>query len=286
MGSLIIEQQEYKYDLCAIDGDAIIYRGGFAVKEGEPVSHAIYNCRLILEGIREDCLAKKELMYLTSNDKSNFRFARAKTPRVVNKGKPTEYTLQGYKENRKGSDKPLYYNETREWLEGDEGAIMVFGEEADDAMARAATQCEGKAIISTHDKDLNMVPVDIYNIPKREIHVFEGDGLWLEKGKIRGRGRDWFYAQLLMGDSGDNIPGIPGYGPAKAYKALKDCENEQEMVEVTTDIYFSELTEDHTFQQVKDRYLEIADLLWMRGTCNIEDMGLYLESNYFNKIGE
>jgi len=285
MGSLQIQKQQYNYDLLTIDGDAIVYRAGFTVKEDEPFSHAIHACRLILDNIRDACPANTELMYLTSNDKSNFRFARAKTPRLIKTRTEGMVELLGYKANRKAATKPHYYNEIREWLEKEEGAIVVFGEEADDAMARSATECTGKAIIATHDKDLNMVPVDIYDICKRSINPYHvrlhGEIGYLipQAKKLYGRGLTFFYAQMLMGDTGDNIPGISGYGPKRTYEVLKDCETEQALFDVTWDIY-KENTEDS-----KNRYLEIADLLFMRGTCNIENMGLYLESKY-NFTGE
>jgi len=291
MGSLVLQTQKYNYDLLCIDGDAIVYRGGLTVQEHEPVGHSINNCRMILQDIRDACPAKSEMLFITANDKSNFRFARATTPRVINKGKDTEYTLQGYKSNRRGNDKPVHYDEIRAWLCDVEGGSVVSGEEADDAMAREATRTDNKAIIATHDKDLNMVCVDIYNIIKKQIAPYdyrmlgELGTLGKDGTKVWGRGLVWFYAQMLMGDTGDNIPGIPGWGPAKAYKALKDCQDEMQLFRTTYDIYFDALSEDHTFQAVKSRYLEVADLLWMR-TCNIEDMGLYLRNNYFNNIGE
>ena len=304
MGSLEInEQPDVVYDLLCGDADAVCYRAGFATKEGEPVNHAIHNVNLILSDIREACPAKAEVLYLTSNDKTNFRFARATIPRIVHAGKPKEYQLLGYKENRKKAEKPEHYDAIRTYLVEQEAAIVIFGAEADDAMAYAATRVlsnGGRAIISTHDKDLNMVPVDVHSIPNKTISVYDFDKYGTlgfteltDKRKLYGRGIAWFYAQMIMGDTGDNIPGIPGYGPVKAYNAIKTCMTELEYFDVTWELYKEHqvglytAVQDWFLPQVYDaakrRFMEVAALLWMQ-IAGCKDIEQYLEKEYFNEI--
>ena len=48
-----------------------------------------------------------------------------------------------------------------------------------------------------------------------------------------------FYIQMLMGDSGDNIPGLRGIGKSGANKILKDCKTEYSLFRTTVCKYKS-----------------------------------------------
>ena len=89
------------------------------------------------------------------------------------------------------------------------GAVAAGGQEADDLLATWNTTNEG--IICSIDKDLLQVPGVHYNFRKHKFTtVSEAEGSLL------------LHKQMLMGDTTDNIKGIPGIGPAKANKILKD----------------------------------------------------------------
>lgn len=291
MGSLKINKEpDCIYDMLIVDADAVTYRAGFATKEGEPLSNAIHNVQLILNDARETCPAKSEVLYLTSNDKSNFRFARATIPRIINAGKPSEYILDGYKANRKEAKKPEHYDAIREYLVEQENAEVVSGIEADDAMSKKATHLLSiglKGIISTHDKDLNMVPVDIHDMIKKEIsvYVFDLNGslgytILTEKRKLYGRGRAFFFSQMLTGDNGDNIPGIPGHGPVNAYNTIKACMTEQEYFDA---VWAEYLDYSSSSEDAKHRFMEVAALLWMQ-LDGLIDVETYLEKEYFRGL--
>jgi 5'-3' exonuclease len=68
----------------------------------------------------------------------------------------------------------------------------------------------------------------------------------------------WFYMQLLMGDSTDNIPGIPKVGPVKAAKALAEFDNELDYYTVCRKGY------DEAYDDGLAALIENARLLWMR----------------------
>jgi 5''-3'' exonuclease (including N-terminal domain of PolI) len=55
--------------------------------------------------------------------------------------------------------------------------------------------------------------------------------------KLRGAGLKFFYSQLLVGDSADNYPGIPGVGMTRAFEVLNSCETEEEMYEAVLQEY-------------------------------------------------
>ena len=124
--------------------------------------------------------------------------------------------------------------------------------EADDAMSIRQRECiaEGKVSkLMTVDKDLDMVPGTHINFDTfEEVEHPDGYGrLWMEKkgelkskggsgvtNKLKGIGTSFFFAQLLMGDGADDIPGLPKlttkllnrYKPTKALeKALKTLKN-------------------------------------------------------------
>lgn len=55
--------------------------------------------------------------------------------------------------------------------------------------------------------------------------------------KLRGGGLKFFYAQLLMGDSADNYPGIPGVGMTKAFEVLNPLNTEEELHDAVLEEY-------------------------------------------------
>lgn len=92
--------------------------------------------------------------------------------------------------------------------------------EADDKLGLLQTK---DTVICSIDKDLLMIPGMHYNMSTRKvIKVDEFGSLELSKDRksLKGTGYIWFCAQMLTGDRVDNIPGLPKYGPVKAYNAL------------------------------------------------------------------
>src|SRR5260370_11484457 len=97
------------------------------------------------------------------------------------------------------------------------------GFEADDVIAtvaRAAAQRGLEVFICTSDKDCRQLIDDrvrLFNLRKKE--VMDREALW----------KDWeikpeqvIDLQTLVGDSVDNIPGVPGIGPKTAAKLLQE----------------------------------------------------------------
>ena len=233
-----------------IDGDILVYRIGFAVQKKvggdlvvEPPTHAFYLVKKSITSILKGCNAKQYRLFLTSNDKSNYRFLLAKTLR--------------YKANRV-QDKPFYYNDIREYMINWWGAEVVSGREADDEMGIAQVQSKSSTIICSIDKDMLMVPGLHYRFVDGTTYRFEDPGELFahKKDKILGGGLKWFYAQMLMGDTADNIPGLKGIGPKKALKLLQNIDTEEEMIYTVKKAY-----EEH---KVLDRFDEVADLLWIQ----------------------
>lgn len=223
-------------ELCPlIDGDYLIYRVGFAVKDDEPVEYALSTVKHSLQAVlnRFD-EAPWHKLYLSGKD--NFRDKVGVT--------------QVYKGNRDPSLRPKYYQEIKDYLIHVQGAIVVDGIEADDAVATEQWAHKDKStVIVRQDKDLNMIPGWHYNPIKEELrYITLADA------------NEWFFIQMLWGDRTDNIPGIDQIGEVRARKLLAPCNKEvMKMQHVTREAYKKAFGND-----AARRYKEIAALLWMR----------------------
>lgn len=159
-------------------------------------------------------------------------------------------TIQPYKGNRVGMDKPVHWRMLRDWLLDKPYTIVAEGEEADDVVSRA--MMDGH-VGASNDKDLNNTPGWHYNFNKGEKYYVTEDEALLN-----------FYTQMLVGDDVDNIPGIKGMGPVKSRRALHQATCPREYEEVVMSIFQKELDIDEA--QAFDRLREVGKLLWMRRT--------------------
>lgn len=112
-----------------------------------------------------------------------------------------------YKGNR-AQEKPIHYEAVRSYFAG--RSEIVSGMEADDAIGVRSTQLAGAAIIASIDKDMNMLPGRHYDWGKGIRFTISEDDAQL-----------FFMAQVIAGDSTDNIQGIPGWGLKGALKELR-----------------------------------------------------------------
>ncbi len=205
--------------IALIDGDIVAYRIGFSVqKKGELIENAeeeaILRCDTTMHAILAETGADHFRVFLSGGD--NYRLI---------------YNPE-YKANRDPADKPILLALVREHLVTNWNAEVQDGIEADDAMGIAQWEAarddlEGsvyvwdrQTVICSIDKDLHQIPGHHYNFVKQE-HSFVDpfDGL------------KFFYKQLLIGDTVDNIFGVHGIGKVKAARLIDNCEDELEMFE-------------------------------------------------------
>lgn len=258
-----------------IDGDVLVYRLGFAAQDNqgnaEPLSHAMHLVKKTINDMCEKFNTDNIKVFLTSQDKSNFRFNVARTqPYKGNRDK---------KYNPKAADKPIHYNNLRRYILSNYNSVEIFDQEADDAMAIAQMvhidDPYFETVICTIDKDLWQIPGKNYNFVTEELITVKDPGhlelISSEEGnkikrKLIGSGYKWFYAQMLLGDSADHIPGLRGYGPVKVFKHLQDLNTELDLWHEVRRLYLDHLVEDSLKDEsiVYDRLYEVADLLWMR----------------------
>jgi hypothetical protein len=204
-----------------------------------------------IKGILEAVGADDYKCYLTG--KGNFRNDVA--------------TILKYKGTRH-APKPYHYQNIWDHLVGKYNAEVITGMEADDAISIAQHQSDERTVICSRDKDLRMVPGFHYSWqcgdrqpekPLYEISEFQGH-------------YNWAY-QMLVGDTVDNIWGVPGIGPVKAAKLLADCDDDWDFIAVVMNVYKDVFgTEVIKYQSWDGRWLEAYSheiykenhlLLWM-----------------------
>ena len=142
------------------------------------------------------------------------------TPSGSDKGKRYEIAiLKEYQGNRADKEKPKYLNLMRQWLVKEYNGTLHQFCEADDGMSAHQYRAikEGNrnlSIIASKDKDLSMVPGLHLDWDTGEIINADDFGsIWMDDTKstkkLKGFGWKFFWAQMLMGDTADNISGLP-----------------------------------------------------------------------------
>jgi hypothetical protein len=264
--------------LALIDGDLLVheisvlgeyYEEDDVEKEHLKIRDFRYLEEIAVNRIEEICEAANcyctPLIYLSGSN--NFRYDVAKE-------KP-------YKGNR-DKDKPIHFENVKWFLISRYDAQVVEGIEADDALAIFQTEFNKKGhttVICTRDKDLRQVPGwhygwEVGNQPEYALSFVDELGTleatWKEGfsektgkptrsfKKISGTGYKWFCAQILVGDTTDNIPGLKGCGGKKAYDSLEGCTSEEEALSIVKGLY-----EEAYGDQYEQKLTEQAQLVWM-----------------------
>lgn len=202
-------------------------------------------------------------------------------------------TIKPYKGQRNGLEKPYHWETVSRRLKEHWGAITVNGIEADDFLAVRGSEEGRDYAICSRDKDLRQVPDCVhYSWPCGEtqpaVGPFVVDGVGevsyevREYGakkqksyKLKGHGDAFFFGQLLVGDSVDNIQGCPGVGPKKAVDLLGDLQSPEELFRHCVYEYHRVYGEDW-----RDKLTENARLLYL--TRNRATLDIISEGNELN----
>lgn len=226
-----------------IDADVVSYFASYPF-DGLPLKAATRRADQRMEQIISECQAESYKGFLTG--KNNFRDYVA--------------TLQRYKGNRYDKDgkritkQPMWLQEVRQYLIDEWECLLIEGQEADDALGIAQMTSDTETIISSIDKDLWIIPGLHHDMNSGEIiDVDEFGFINLHKGKLKGVGLKFFYAQMLMGDTTDWIKGLPkitdeikelypnlrkgGCGPTATYKILVDAKTKEECLDRVMQLY-------------------------------------------------
>ena len=247
-----------------IDADILRYEIGFAAEAGWrhktgdpeliPPWDYVENClHQRIDQMMDDIETEDEPIYYLSGP-TNFRNELAVT-------KP-------YKGTRP-ENKPWHFNNLTVYLRDVLNAVITDGIEADDLITIDHLASEGRTIICSRDKDLRQVPGWFYSWelgkqPSFGPLIIPKEG-WLKlesPKKLSGCGLVFFYAQCLMGDIVDNVPGLPGCGPVRAFELLNGLDLPEQLKSLC------EAYKGLHGASWEEHLLEQGRLLWMTRRLN------------------
>lgn len=196
-----------------IDGDVLLY---MSIWNSSTKEEARQNFDELFVSINETVFAKDYVMAL--GGPNNFRVD----------------LYSEYKANRSKSKstRPEWFLDLKSDIaEEYDGCILTDNCEADDMVRIWSEECKKAglaSIVVSVDKDLDCIIGLHMNPRKHTIYTIEKDFA------------DWFYwKQIIMGDSTDNIPGIEGVGPKKAEAILAGLITNKERKQAVCQAYYS-----------------------------------------------
>ena len=172
-----------------IDGDSLLY-----FEMGKPtLEDAIDGLNQRLLHILNQCETARYAGFLTIG--RCFRYKAAKT--------------KAYKHNRKGGSKPIIFYALKEYLKQKWKFEYIPELEADDLVA---VYSDENTLICSPDKDV------LYQVTGRHYNYRTAEFIDTTYEEA-----EWFlWKQMLMGDPGDGIPGLPKVGPKTAELWLEE----------------------------------------------------------------
>ncbi|QIG73130.1 putative 5'-3' exonuclease protein [Rhizobium phage RHph_N37] len=286
-----------------IDADFLAYMVSYE-REGQQIAldDMYHNTKVAVEKMRRMAAAQFVHLHLT--------------PSTSTKGGRNELAIQKeYQGNRQDKPKPAKLHIMRDWMGRNFPSTLHQLCEADDGMssmqyAALAAGTGNLSIICTKDKDLNMVPGlhldwDTGELGQAEDEIGHASSygtIWLDHAKsakkIKGYGQKFFWAQMLMGDTADNIAGLlkhcsphlskpKSIGPVHADYLLMDARNNREAFALVKGLYEA-YGRDIGFVNYRDGtsvpwqnvFMSEAKLLWMRREPHNPDCVL----NFFKEV--
>ena len=180
--------------IALIDGDPLVYQAAWGRSPGDAKAHV----GRLIGWMMEATFATDKLIAVGSkfNYRNDFFPFYKKSPSRANS-----------KESL-----PEWFPEITEHLRTLPDTYHCIGHEADDQLriwSYEAREYDIDYVICSIDKDLDAIPGAHYNNKKGEIYHVTPE-----------YAQRFMWYQLLVGDSVDNIPGLPGIGPKRAESML------------------------------------------------------------------
>jgi len=233
---------EKKKKLLIIDADSIVWVVAYNFRNKKVKKMVELNVNKFVSDLLTNTGATDYIgFYADKRDdaKPNFRYAlypdyksnRPDTPDFVKKWRPT--ILETFKEKWKFT--PI------EGMESDDAVGIAYNKFKDDY---------DEVIIATADKDLRQFACTFYDFNKHE--MTEIDEFTAAYNLAH---------QMIMGDSGDHIPGIPGIGKVGAKKLLKDAKTIKQLNMAVARAYYNywEKQKKAIEKEVLDDYTSMLD---------------------------
>ena len=160
-----------------------------------------------------------------------------------------------YKANRKVENIPPLLNEMHQFVKDEYDSVWGYGIETDDIVARYWYNLSNEigrdnVMIVSIDKDYKQFPCLIYNYHYKHkvvLDISEDEALYN------------FYEQMIVGDTADNIKGIPGRGVKYAEKYLADCNTKYQYTRKMLELF-----QEKYKGKARQKYAECYHLLKLR----------------------
>jgi 5'-3' exonuclease len=246
----IVDGNLFKYSADAksyADKRSIPHKDIEGVYNSDPVENALASVASMIETIQNYVISEFKLnphlkVCLSCDKETNFRYGIMPT----------------YKASRKGKRVPEHLAECKDYLSRQFGAMKFDKFEADDLIAMMVDglrkiNAEQRIIIASNDKDftqLGYAGLDFYDITTSKTwQVSESEAL---------------YKQLLVGDSSDDIPGLPKVGSQTAIALLGGTlPGELVLESLETQLFFKVVRAYHTLRFSIKEVLRNATLLYL-----------------------
>lgn len=198
------DQHIEKGRVLILDADSLAYKVSATVKK---LPTAINRFKLGVEEMRFLTNSETVLAHLTHDD-------------CLKAGRGKILGVKPYQGNRKGNEKPELLHLTREAVSSSENILpehqvkLHMELEADDVCMIDSYRLKERGVLTSPDKDLRQTPYKFYDDYLGKIIQADGIGhLWehvTEGGSVsvHGIGRIFFWAQMMMGDTADNVGGL------------------------------------------------------------------------------
>lgn len=239
-----------------MDGDASCYEAATTVAKLDTA----------LRRIEEKILAA---MYLTQSPAARVHI----TPEGSYKaGRHLYIGAQPYQANRDPNAKPPLLAPIRKALKGyiesrypEITIIENLALQADDGIIIDSCKLNKEVVVWSPDKDLRVTPASYYEISTGVIDTITNRFGYIQMGstdtgnnKPKGHGTKFFWWQMLMGDTADNIKGLKSYkgksiGAVRAYNLIEDIKDEQDCASFVLECYKS----------INQNPLPEGSLLWL-----------------------
>lgn len=218
--------------MALIDADVLCYIVGSLVSSGDEAFTVLrHRIRLLCD---------------LTNHRSHLLFVSCKTKDGFRKNKVANY----YKSNRKGAVRPVFYEECREILLKELGAIMLPELEADDAISiYASFPAHHNATVVSADKDFYSTPCNFLHVNfKRREHKYT---IVDEETAFYNH-----MLQTLIGDSADGYKGCPGIGEKRSLDIISKSDTMSSMWEKVVNTYKKKgLGENEAVENARLAYL-------------------------------
>ena len=195
-----------------LNGDGDIYAYECAGNDDTTHAEVKQNLDIMVQGKMRAAGADHYMLHITGDGSD--------------KGKRHEVAgVREYQANRKDKPKPKNLKFARAYIKSHMNSMLHYDQEADDGLAQFQQKFidlgqSHLCVLDSSDKDLRMVKglhLDPYTDQIIEVTGYDSSWYDADKAKVLGWGTSFFWHQILMGDTADNIPGLPAFGKQLSY---------------------------------------------------------------------